>query len=117
MYPDKNIKKHVDSIVPSICFFGRCLGFCPQESYIEQVGLSLFPKTTEDFILISLIQDMSRAYSGNPQPLTLDAVISKVGALLCPYRHSLSPTYHYLLYDKKVFCKKIGNNIAVDPKL
>ena len=82
MYPDKNIKKHVDSIVPSIGCFGRCLGFCPQESYIEQVGLSLFPKTTEDFILISLIQDMSWAYSGNPQPLTLDAVISKVGALI-----------------------------------
>ena len=25
---------------------------------------------------------------------------------LRPYRHSLSPTYHYLLYDKKVFYKK-----------
>ena len=28
---------------------------------------------------------------------------------LRPYKHSLSPTNHYLLYDKKVFYKK--NNI------
>lgn len=82
MYPDKNIKEYVDCIVPSICFFGRCLGFCPQKSYVEQVGFSLFPKTTEDFILVSLIQDMNRAYSGSPQPLTLDVVISRVGALI-----------------------------------
>ena len=82
MYPDDNIKEYADCIIPSICFFGRCLGFCPQKSYVEQVGFSLFPKTTEDFILVSLIQDMNRAYSGCPQTLTSDAVISKVGALI-----------------------------------
>ena len=82
MYPDKNIKEYADCIIPSICFFGRCLGFYPQKSYVEQVGFSLFPKTTEDFILVSLIQDMNRAYSGCPQTLTSDAVISKVGALI-----------------------------------
>ena len=82
MYPDKNIKEYVDCITPSVCFFSRCLGFYQQECYVEQLGFSLFPKTTEDFILVSLIQDMSRAYSGCPQTLTSDAVISKVGALI-----------------------------------
>lgn len=82
MYPDDNIKEYADCIIPSICFFGRCLGFCPQKSYVEQVGFSLFPKTTEDFILVSLIQNMNRVYSGSSQPLTLDVVISRVGALI-----------------------------------
>ena len=82
MYPDDNIKKYVDSITPSVCFFSRCLGFYQQECDVEQLGISLFPKTTEDFILVSLILDMGRAYSGNPQSLTVDAVIAKVGNLI-----------------------------------
>ena len=87
MFTD-SFSKIMDHISSSLQILTEGLGVSVSASEIRQIGLSMFPQSIKELLVAHLIADVSRAYSGDVQPLTPDNLISKVSRLVLfnPFR-------------------------------
>lgn len=77
-----SFSKIMDHISLSLQPLTEGLGFSVSASEIRQIGLGMFPQSIKQLLVAHLIADVSRAYSGDVQPLTPDNLISKVSRLV-----------------------------------
>ena len=77
-----SFSKDIDKIASSLQPFAEGLGFSVTTSEIRQIGLSIFPKSIKELFVAHLIEDVSRAYSGEVQLLTADLLVGKVSRLI-----------------------------------